>query len=254
MRPWTIHAVWLAGVAAVWSPVPVRAQISPGEYASRQVVITRALTRPRGKYSRVRTTSLVHHVVTEADEGLRVLSRYCTVVQDPLGPVRTEIGASFVAAMEPTEASLEVSGPPGGPWEVVIAPTVTVIGADLEDPWSDPLPFAASDSRVTDPDGDDQPGVTVQVSGMVDGQVYMTQRLVRELRGTLQADGTMRGNVIGGNESEVLGASNVLLRTFTPKFEPDPKGSDNVFEWIPLPPDTDCDQLARQAGSLFGED
>ena len=244
--------MWLAGLAAAWPVSPATAQIPPGAYASRQVVITRALTRPRGKYSRVRTTSVVHHVVTEQDDGLSVRSRYCTVVQDPLGPVRTEIGASFVGAMEPTEARLDVSGPADGPWEVVISPTVTIIGAELDDPWTDALPREASDPRVTDPDGDGEPGATVEVSGMVDGQVYMVQRLVRELRGTLLADGTMRGSVVGGNESEVLGASNVILRTFTPKFEPDPTGKDNEFEWLPVPEDYDCDSLAREADRLFG--
>jgi len=252
MRPFKVGVGWLACAAALM-PSAAPAQIPPGAYASRQVVVTRALTRPRGKYSRVRTTSLLLHTVAAAGAEARVRSRYCAVSQDPLGPVRTTMGDGFLAAMEPTEAAAAITGDADGPWKVVIAPTVTLIGVDLEDPWSDPLPTESTDPRVTDPDADGHPGATVQVSGMIDGEVYMVQRLVRELRGTMQPDGTMRGAVIGGTESEVMGASNVMLRTFTPRFEPDRGGSDNRFEWIPVQADLDCDSLVADADHLFGD-
>lgn len=247
------YVAGIAGAVAIGAPTPASAQIAPGEYASRQVVVNRAQTRPRGKYNRVRTTSLVHHTVFENEAGLRVVNRYCTVEQEPLGPVRTEIGASFVAAIEPKETSILMDGPAGGPWNVVVSATVAVIGADLEDPENDPLPDDPEDARVTDPDGDGNPGATVQVRGMIDGEVYMVQRLVRELRGVLQADGTMRGQVVGGNESEVVGASNVVLRTFTPKFEPDRDGDDNEFVWVPVVEGTSCEALAQEAARLFDD-
>ncbi len=249
-----LFAAGLACVSALPAPESGYAQIAVGEYASRQVVVTRALTRPRGRYARVPTTSLVHHTVFEGDDGLRVVNRYCSVEQEPLGPVQTELGPSFVAAIEPKEASITVSGPEAGPWDVVVGETVTVIGAELENPDSDPLPAEPDDPRVVDADSDGNPGVTVQVRGLIDGEVYMVQRLVRELRGRLEADRTMSGVISGRNESEVLGASNVVLRTFTPKFEPDRDGDDNVFDWVPLADGTTCDALVADARRLFEGD
>ena len=63
----------------------------------------------------------------------------------------------------------------------------------------------------------------------------------------------MRGQVVGGNESEVVGASNVVLRTFTPKFEPDRDGDDNEFEWVPVAEGTTCAALEQEAARLFDD-
>ena len=40
-----------------------------------------------------------------------------------------------------------------------------------------PLPGEADDPRVVDADSDGNPGVTVQVRGLIDGEVYMVQDL-----------------------------------------------------------------------------
>lgn len=228
--------------------------LSAGFYASRQYVSSRALTRPSNRYLRVRTTSLLLHEVLDTEEGWVVESRYCAVEQEPLGRVRTTIGQAFVDAMPPWSVPLDVRETGDGRISVRLPDHVMVLGADLTDPAGEPLPEDEEDPRVTDPDGDGHPGISVDVEGMVSGQVYLVQRLVRGLSGILEGDGRMSGQVTGAGEQRVIGASNTILRTFTPQFEHNPDPERNVFVWVPAPGDSTCAEVVADRQQLFGED
>jgi hypothetical protein len=230
------------------------AVIPTGTYASQQAVSSRARMRPANRYMRVTTTSLVLHRVSVSGEETRVTSRYCTVEQEPLGRVRTTLGSAFVNAIPAWEVTAEVNGPAGGPWSVTLPVHTVVIGAELSDPRRDPLPMDVDDERVIDGDGDGQPGVTVEVEGFVDGQVYLVQRLVRGLRGTLMPNGHMSGYVIGSSDQEVVGASNTVLRAFTPRFHQEPEESLHTFLWRPVPDGSTCPDVLALRDDLFGAD
>jgi hypothetical protein len=250
----------LAIATAALSAVPaLRAQeaqtgLDPGLYASRQYVSTRALTRPSNRYLRVRTTGLLLHRVRYDGDGLVVDSRYCSVEQEPLGRVRTTIGPAFVAAMP--EWTVRVATEPAGDGltNVRVPNHLMVLGADLERPNEDPLPEDEDDPRVTDPDGDGHPGVSVHVDGLVSGEVYLVQRIVRGLRGTLDPDGRMTGQVTGTGDQHVIGASSGILRTFTPQFEHNPDPERNIFVWVPVPDGSTCADVVANRDRWFGED
>jgi len=228
--------------------------VPPGLYASRQYVSNRALTRPANRYIRVRTTNILLHRVRESDGGLVVESRYCHIEQDPLGRVRTSLGPQFVAAMPSWEASLTRDSESGDAGALRLAEAVIVLGARLDDPAYDALPADPDDPRVTDPDGDGNPGVTVEVDGFVSGQVYVVQRLVRGLVGTATPDGRVTGTVVGAGDQVVVGASNAILKTFTPRFEHNPDPKRNTFVWLPVPDGSTCESVLAERDRLFGED
>lgn len=267
--------ILLIGAACAWIPAagPATAQetdlprtagaaeksalpLPPGEYASRQIVSSRARLRPANRWVRVATTSIVLHRVRPAgDEAtpagpagpLVVTSRYCAVEQDPLGRTRTTLGPGFVAAVPEWEAALVVRD-----GSVTVEDHVVVIGAELSDAAADDLPTDGEDPRVVDADGDGRPGFTVLVDGMVDGEVYMVQRLVRGLRGELEGGGRMSGTVTTGGGQEVIGASNQILKTFTPRFQPDPDASRSTFVWVPVPEGSTCEGVLADREALFG--
>ncbi len=230
------------------------AVIPAGAYASRQYVSSRAQTRPSNRYIRVRTTSVLLHRVKESDAGTVVESRYCAVEQEPLGRVRTELGPAFVAAMPGWESKATWDQHGDGPGAVHIAEHTFILGADLSDPARGNLPEDSDDARITDPDRDGHPGVTVEVSGFVSGQVYLVQRLTRGLRGSVDPDGRMTGTVIGAGDQKVIGASNAILKTFTPRFEHNPDPKRNTFVWVPVPPESTCETILAARDRLFGED
>jgi hypothetical protein len=249
-------------LAGLLAPAAVGAQedaraIQSGAYASRQDVSSRARMRPANRYVRVVTTSLlIHRVVRvgDRDSEATVTSRYCSVEQGRLGRVRTTLGQAFVNGIPEWEATLRVTGPTDGGWSVEIEERAVVVGAALADPWNDPLPTRPDDTSITDPDGDGQPGFTVDVEGYIDGQVYMVQRLVRGLRGTLEADGRMSGRVTGFGDQEILGASNKILEAFTPRFQQDPDESRHTFVWVRVPDEWTCQNVVAAGPRLFAED
>ncbi|MEE9471311.1 MAG: hypothetical protein V3W32_06285, partial [Gemmatimonadota bacterium] len=121
-------------------------------------------------------------------------------------------------------------------------------------PVREDLPESSDDARITDPDRDGRPGVTVEVDGFVSGQVYLVQRLTRGLRGSVDPDGRMTGTVIGTGDQTVIGASNAILKTFTPRFEHNPDPKRNTFVWVPVPPESTCETIHVARDRLIGED
>lgn len=246
-------ATLLAGPAPPIMAQEAEPQVTPGDYASHQVVSSRARLRPANRYVRVATRSIILHRVArdtqEAGAGLIVTSRYCSVAQDPLGRTRTSLGQAFVDAIPIWDAPLRVRGS-----SVELDEHVIVLGATLADPLRDPLPTETDDPRIVDVDRDGQPGFSVQVEGMIDGQVYMVQRLVRGLKGALVGGGRITGTVTVAGEQEVVGASNQILKAFTPRFHPDPDPSRSTFVWVPVPRGATCEAVVAAASNLFGEE
>jgi hypothetical protein len=93
------------------------------------------------------------------------------------------------------------------PWDAQVA------GARLDDPEADPLPTQADDPRVIDQDADGHPGVSVHVEilGLIQGDVYVTQRNWTRLVGVLIAADTIRGTIEWRAEQTVLGATSSWL-------------------------------------------
>ena len=75
---------------------------------------------------------------------------------------------------------------------------------------------------------------------------------VAALQGTLNPDGRMTGTVIGANQQSKLGASNFILRAFTPSFVPDTQAEQNPFSWVPLPSGAGCPEIVDLEDRLFG--
>ena len=52
----------------------------------------------------------------------------------------------------------------------------------------------------------------------------------------------------------VIGASNGILKTFTPKFEHNPDPKRNTFVWVPVPGGSTCESVLAGRDRLFGEE
>ena len=60
--------------------------------------------------------------------------------------------------------------------------------------------------------------------------------------------------MIGAGDQVVIGASNAILKTFTPNFEHNPDPKRNTFVWVPVPDDSTCESVLAERERLFGED
>src|SRR5690606_41322611 len=99
-------------------------------------------------------------------------------------------------------------------------PTV-VLRATSTNTGSDPLPTAGNDRSVTDDDDDGKPAVTVQLSGIVNGQIYLVQRRTSRLD-RHATEGGFHGRIRFTNEQKILDATSKTLRR-DPRAKPDLK-------------------------------
>ena len=132
-------------------------------------------------------------------------------------------------------------------------PFADVIGAELDDPAHDAMPTSASDPRVFDQDGDGHPGMTIDISagwGFVEGSVYLAQRNIQSMEGTVVATDRIEGFLTVDMEQVILGATrdDFLEQLNTP----DPTRSANWFVFQQVDASTDCRTLLRDERALFG--
>jgi len=172
----------------------------------------------------------------------------CAVLMDNAsGLVEIVPSPAFVDAIvfQPRAAALEQDADGTIAWR---EPRVwDVRGADLEEPASDPLPTSPEDVTVIDLDQDGHPGVTVRVSGILDGEIYVTQRQWTELEGRIDSPDRVAGALAWGDEQTVLGADNAILQGFEAASEP----VDGRFVLVRVE-GLGCDAIVAARDDLFG--
>ena len=160
--------------------------------------------------------------------------------------VRTEIPPAFVRSLPETQVQANLLPGPQGLRLVQPAQTI-VIGARLKDPANDPLPRSDADTRVFDQDRDGRPGVTVHVSGIVSGDVFVVQRSSSRLAGVKTAEG-FAGDVAFSVEQAIVGATSPFLKG-NRAGTPNPKGS--FFRLARLPSQATCGDAEAKAQRLL---
>ena len=157
-------------------------------------------------------------VIEQTGLDLHVVFRTCRVTFPPIssiaGTITNQALPSFYDAI-PTE-TIDVTLPSGAlgvPYEP--PPSIVVAGADLEDPENDDLPTDADDPRVTDPDSDGEPGVTVLSS--LGGEQRIVYRNIGFAKGRVRSSNLIEGDEVGdlvsSTETSVLGLGGAFLPT-----------------------------------------
>ena len=128
------------------------------------------------------------------------------------------------------------------------AQVVQVQGAHLRDPEQDPLPTEADDPRVFDQDQDGQPGLTVLISGLLEGDLQVIQRLTTRLSGEIDGD-QMEGILTWKTEEPVISASNPFLAgdvpvTVHPEFQ-------SYFVARRVSSEMSCADILAQSDTIF---
>ncbi|MBM4251998.1 MAG: hypothetical protein FJ146_08510 [Deltaproteobacteria bacterium] len=144
-----------------------------------------------------------------------------------------------------------------GTQSLLTSPAITeVIGARLDNPASDELPTRAADARAFDQDGDELPGVTVEVSASalfvsLSGKVYIVQRTILEESGVVTTPERIDGTIKWTIEQKVLGSDSTVLGAVSPKITPDLDQS--RFSMVKVAEDATCQMILDARHQLFGK-
>lgn len=153
--------------------------------------------------------------------------------------IKTIVPKGFQSAVSGQSRSGYLKRTPAGV-KMAFPGKVTVFGAKLVNPRKDALPEDEDDKRLVDADKDGKPGLTVQVRGMIDGELYIVTRgwnsLTAMLPDTLSS---IKGGVKWVNNQSVVDATSIFLKAqLTTK--PDKRASKNTFAWTKLAAGSTC--------------
>lgn len=197
------------------------------------------------------TTSL--HRLTIEQHGLELLVRVetCRIEIDSGTDIIHEvIPDAFVASLG-TAVRTSWLEKDGSRYRFVQPRTYEIRGVRLKDAAHETLPTSQDDPRVHDQDQDGMPGMTVRVTGLVDGEVWVVQRDSHEVDGVVTSADRIDGTIRWTKEQSVLGADNPLLTEALPSV-PDPEPSRSSMETVRVTDDFGCAELIEQESALFG--
>jgi len=182
--------------------------------------------------------------IMQTGSALSLSGRYCAIevaIESPLA--WTGIPDSFLAALGEQIRPATVEASAEG-IRFILDWHAEVSGARLSDPHTEPLPRSCDDPRVVDADGDGHPGVTLlaRVLGVIEGEVYVVQRVRYRLVGTLVAPDRIEGLIEWTGEHVVLGASSPLLAADTPS-DPHADPGRSRFVLVRVPPGMTCEEI-----------
>jgi len=151
--------------------------------------------------------------------------------------ITSKISDESVQAIQPHYQKVEISKK-DGKWHILRPPTPTLLGIN-GDP-SQPLSRDRNDPNLTDPDGDDKPGVTVNINiaNILKGEIYITRREIFTYFLQLNNDGTLTGYVKDDSEQFVVGASMKILDQASNNFQHPSKGMNPIL-LVPVSEDID---------------
>jgi hypothetical protein len=237
-------AVLLCAVLLLSSGSEAAPERFSGRWAMLQLLATTSEIPIVGTL-RSKTETVVLYDLTYREDVLSGEGTLCRVrIDSGTDLVKTVLPDRFLATLPKPKLNAELIFRDGR-WLFRQPKQYVVVGASLVNALTDPLPYKDSDPRVVDQDKDGKPGVTIQISGIAQGDIYVTQRNWTELYGSLKAPGRFEGMVLFGNEQKILGATSLYL-TRSPNAKPDRERS--LFYLLRMSRKASC----RQALTSFG--
>ena len=164
--------------------------------------------------------------------------------------VKTILPRGFIQATSGTLRECKLSRDADGTVRFTQPRIYAIRGVRLKDARREKLPEDDDDKRIIDADHDGHPGLTVQVRGIIDGQLYVVQRSWSELYGTVYGTDRIDGRVKWSSEQSVVGASSVFLSS-NPDSRPAPRASRHFFKTRRVKPGTSCAEVLKQHKTLF---
>lgn len=218
-----------------------------GTYAYREITTLR-VTVP-GYADQVNTHIINTLLVQQTQSGTDVTfdASYCDQVTDDADlPVHIIIPDAFVASLQPFSRTGTFAS---GAYHLPV--TFHDEGVALSEPETEALPEDPTDPRVVDEDGDGKPGLTLQVTGLLDGEIYVVQRASTELVGGAVSEDILEGEVLFTSEQVILGSDPANLKDLAASGVEDTTQCASTFRAVRIPDGSDCAYVLANAATLF---
>ncbi|QDG54142.1 hypothetical protein FIV42_26390 [Persicimonas caeni] len=115
---------------------------------------------------------------------------------------------------------------------------------------TDELPRSKGASAVYDQDKDGHPGVTIRLSGVLSGELFVIQRSWDDLRGKLLSNGEFAGHIDWHTDQIVLEKTGRIFGEME-AAKPHPDKKQSYFRMVKVDDSTTCQEIARKGDKLF---
>ena len=195
-------------------------------------------------------TSLARIEISQEGQDLDLTVEVCDIqaVTDN-DSARTELPEAFITSVPIMERSATVVAIEGGHM-FFSEDHAQVRGAQLSDAQTEPLPVDEDDVRLLDPDGDGHPGLTIRVFGVVDGEMYIVQRIRTSLCGLSTDANRIDGLLEWRLDQVTVDASSFMLDRQT-ETEPHVDPERHYFRTTRVEPNTTCQDIKERAEQIF---
>lgn len=233
------------------APRPSHAQEASdlsGTWLMAQLTTTISRVPVVGKvYAQSRVISV--HQLRHAGEQLHGPGTLCQLeLESGSRLVRTALSKRALTRLPPPHLDARVVRGARGQLDFWQPRQLLIVGARLEKPLTDPLPTRLDAPQVIDEEGDGHPGLTIEVSGLAPGRLYVVQRSWTELKGSLVARDAFAGALRFDHEQVVLDATSFLLRRSLPS---EPVLARSWFRLQRLVGETSCEAARARAKGWF---
>ena len=176
---------------------------------------------------------------------------FCHADQTTDQPIMTTISDAGTRAIKPVSIAVTLSTKDGRA-RLHRAETPTGVGIHFADPAHDTLPTDPADPRVADDDHDGKPGITVHVnvSGSLEGDLYIARRERFAYDVTEQADHSLTGTVEDHSEQLILGATDPVFNIRSDWTQMPDLTKSPIF-LKPVGKNWDCTRLMAARDTLF---
>jgi len=225
-----------------------------GKWAYLEVQSLRVTSALTGDFNN-RVVSLQLFDVTQNGTELSIAASWCDrFIADPEAPVRAVLPAEFVAALTDSTLVGSYSEDSEGAWHFEVPTWYQIEGAELED-ITDPelIPTEPDDPTVVDQDQDGQPGMTVELQGIMQGATYVVQWTRLSLSGIPVSEDRIQGLLDFDAREIVLASNPEMIRDLVEPSTPDLDPCASFFVLARLPEDADCSAINEQRETLFPE-
>jgi hypothetical protein len=188
---------------------------------------------------------------TQQGDAITFDAQYCDhYSEDPDLVVHVVIPEAYTAALPPfTRSGTYVKA--GDTYEYSLPQLWQVEGAVLDDIDSDPLPTTPDAPVVVDQDMDGKPGMTLRLTGLVDGEIYVVERHWTTVEGGPESEDEIRGQLTFDAEQVILESDPANLKDLAQQATPDKAACASFFRMKRVADDADCALLKESFATLF---
>ncbi|MEO1335126.1 MAG: hypothetical protein AAFV29_05765 [Myxococcota bacterium] len=229
------------------SPNPSEPGLLNGQWASLRVS-SQCFDGPLGP-DRVLFTWLARHSIIQNDSANRITTEICSVQLSPYLSSSSAYPTEAVGGFEVNTVFIDGGRAQGESF--AYGPQTILLGwTPSGDPVTEALPTEDTDPRLVDADDDGNPGATLAVSGIIDGNVYIANRNVVRVTGTVMSADRITGTTTTDASQRIVGSDNIFLINNSTIVTDDPNPASSPFEMVRLTSNLTCDQITTQLFTL----